>query len=59
MKERGVNLFFTDIDKIIEIIMEEELETIKQLNNSYVCETKEGLYVWKNQKNMQKKIMYL
>ena len=29
MKERGVNLFFTDIDKIIEIIMEEELETIK------------------------------
>ena len=29
MKERGINLFFTDIDKIKEIIMEEELEVVK------------------------------
>ena len=29
MKERGINLFFTDIDKIKEIISEEELEVIK------------------------------
>lgn len=29
LKERGINLFFTDIDKIKEIIMEEELETVK------------------------------
>ena len=29
MKQRGINLFFTDIDKIKEIIMEDELETVK------------------------------
>lgn len=29
MKQNGVNLFFTDIDRIKEIIMEEEFETIK------------------------------